>query len=256
MHEPGIKLTTYFSERDRSGGRLLADALFDLYERHEIHTSVLFRGVEGFGQHNQLQTDRLLTRSENLPAVSIAIDSRERIERALPAVLDVATPGLISLERAQLVTGDDLGRLQLSHDPSRALKLTLYGGRGFYADHEPFADRMFRLRRNVPVHAVIVDTPLAVKRWWPIVNELTRESGPCEPPGRADTCRFAVPGAASSSPRWAATDALLRHRWEGARAHRTVQLAGEDGASSSDLLVSGTGTEAISGQSQFRREAR
>src|SRR5437763_4348192 len=93
VNEPGIKLTTYFSERDRSGDRFLADALFDLYEGHEIHTSVLLRGVEGFGQHGQHQTDRLLTLSENLPAVSIAIDTRERIERALPDVLRVTNHG-------------------------------------------------------------------------------------------------------------------------------------------------------------------
>ncbi len=105
MNEPGIKLTTYFSERDRSSGGLLADALFEPYERHEVHTSVLLRGAEGFGQHNRLQTDRLLSLSENLPAVSIAIDNRERIERALPDVLRVATHGVISPERAQLVRG-------------------------------------------------------------------------------------------------------------------------------------------------------
>ncbi len=84
MNEPGIKLTIYFSERDRSGERLLADALVDLYERHGIHASVLLRGVAGFGQHSKLQSDRQLTVSEDLPAVSIAVDTRDRVERALP----------------------------------------------------------------------------------------------------------------------------------------------------------------------------
>ena len=45
MLEPGIKLTTYFEERDRVADRFLADALFDVYERHAMHTSVLLRGV-------------------------------------------------------------------------------------------------------------------------------------------------------------------------------------------------------------------
>lgn len=330
MREPGIKLTTYFSERDRSGNRFLADALFNLYERHQVHTSVLLRGVEGFGQHHRLQTDRLLTLSENLPAVSIAVDTAERIEHTLPDVLEVATHGLVSLERAQLVTGDDLTELELPVDESRAVKLTVYGGRsiraegqtgyvtaiellrrsgvagasvllavdgtlrgerqrarffarnanvplmltatgdgaaistalpavagllkdpvatvervqicksdgrklsephlvpekdayglpiwqklmihaeeqakigghplyrevvrrlreagaagatvlrsirGFYAGHEPFSDRVLSLRRNVPVHVVVVDTPANVQRLWPIVDEATREAG-------------------------------------------------------------------------------
>jgi len=133
VDEPGIKLTTYFSERDRAAHEFLADALFSIYERHQMHTSVLLRGVEGFGQRHQLQTDRLLTLSESLPAVSIAVDTRERVEHALPDVLAAATHGLISLERAQLVSGEDLSRLQLPGDPGQPIKLTLYGGRSVRA---------------------------------------------------------------------------------------------------------------------------
>jgi PII-like signaling protein len=330
VNEPGIKLTTYFSERDRSGDRFLAEALFDVYERHQLHTGVLLRGVEGFGQRHQLQSDSLLTPSEDLPAVSIAIDTRARIELALPDVLAVANHGLISLERAQIVTGEDVRALALPDDPDRAIKLTLYGGRsirtggqagyvaavdllkrsgaagasvllavdgtlhgrrqrarffarnanvplmlltvgdarsiaaalagaselltdtvatiervqvckvdgaalsspsaiadrdasglpilqklmihaeeqakvegqplhrvlvrrlreagaagatvlrgvrGFYGGHEPFADRLLSLRRNVPVHVVLVDTPDNVRRWWPIIDELTADTG-------------------------------------------------------------------------------
>jgi PII-like signaling protein len=129
VNEAGIKLTTYFDDRARVDGGFLADALCDLYGRHEIHTSVLLRGVEGFGAHHPLQSDRLLSLSESLPAVSIAIDSRERVERALPDVLRTATHGLVSLERAQLITGDDLDRLELPEARDRAVKLTVYGGR-------------------------------------------------------------------------------------------------------------------------------
>jgi PII-like signaling protein len=89
VNEPGVKLTTYFSERRRSGERFLADTLFDIYEHHEMRTSVLLRGAAGFGPHHHLQSDRLLTLSETLPAVSIAIDTRERIEQMLPDVIGV-----------------------------------------------------------------------------------------------------------------------------------------------------------------------
>lgn len=150
MIAAGIKLTTYFSERDRSGDRFLADALFEVYEQHRMQTSLLLRGVEGFGQHHQLQSDRLLTLSENLPVVSIAIDTRERVERALPEVLRLAGHGLISLERAQLATGSDIARLELPRDPERAIKLTVYGGRsvrsGGQAGYVAAVDRL-RARR-------------------------------------------------------------------------------------------------------------
>jgi PII-like signaling protein len=61
---------------------------------------------------------------------------------------------------------------------ARAAGVTvLRGVRGFYGDREPFADRFLSLRRNVPVHVVIVDEPAEVRRWWPIVDELTRTDG-------------------------------------------------------------------------------
>ena len=330
MNEPGIKLTTYFGERERIGERFLADALLDLYERHRMRASVLLRGVEGFGRGQELHTDRLLTLSESLPAVSIAIDTRERIERTLPEVLELAAGGLTTLERARLITGAALEPAAIAHDPSATIKLTLYGGRsvraggqagyiaavdrlraagaegasvllavdgtlhggrrrarffarnaevplmllavgdgpslrtalpelarlleepvatvervqvcksagallaepsavperdpsglpiwqklmvhceeqakidghplhvelvrrlraagaagatvlrgvrGFYGDHEPFADRMLSLRRNVPMLVVVIDTPGNIRRWWPIVDEATRADG-------------------------------------------------------------------------------
>ena len=126
--EPGIKLTTYFEERDRVGDRFLADALFDVYERYAMRTSVLLRGVAGFGEHGERHTDRLLTLSENLPGVSIAVDTRERIGHALPDVLRIATRGLVSLERAGLVS-DDLDHAPLADLSGTTVKLTLYAGR-------------------------------------------------------------------------------------------------------------------------------
>jgi PII-like signaling protein len=49
--------------------------------------------------------------------------------------------------------------------------------RGFYGDHEPFADRALGLRRRVPVLVLAIDTPPNVRRWWPVVEELTARDG-------------------------------------------------------------------------------
>jgi PII-like signaling protein len=130
VRAPATKLTVYFSERTRTGEGFLADALLELYGRHRIHTSVLLRGADGFGVHHRLHTDRLLSASENLPAVSIAVDTRERIDAALPDVQALASgAGLITLEHALLLTDADLERIAPPAEPASALKLTLYGGR-------------------------------------------------------------------------------------------------------------------------------
>jgi PII-like signaling protein len=126
-----LKLTTYFGERDRAGGRFLADALVDLYARHRLRTSLVMRGVEGFGVKHHLHTDRLLTLSEDLPMVSVAVDLRARIEAALDDVVALSGDGLITLERARM---PDAAALADVHEET---KLTVYLGRGERAGGRP-----------------------------------------------------------------------------------------------------------------------
>ena len=54
MNEDCLKLTAYFGERDRAHDRWLADALIDIYARHELATSLVMRGIEGFGVKQHL----------------------------------------------------------------------------------------------------------------------------------------------------------------------------------------------------------
>jgi PII-like signaling protein len=120
-----LKLTTYFGERDRADGAFVADALLDLYGRRETRVSVLLRGIAGFGVKHHLRTDRLLTLSEDLPVVSVAVDTRPRIEEALAEVRALKRRGLITLERARMLTGE----IEPPALPHEATKLTVYVGR-------------------------------------------------------------------------------------------------------------------------------
>ena len=78
-----LELTVYFGERDRADGGFLADAIAAVFARHELHLSIVLRGMAGFGRAQRLRTDRLLSLSEDLPVVTVAVDERERIEAAL-----------------------------------------------------------------------------------------------------------------------------------------------------------------------------
>jgi len=109
--EDGLKLTTYFGERQRVQGRFLADVQLDLFGRHGLATSVLMRGAEGFGLKHHLRSDRLLSLSEDLPLVSVAVDTRPRIEAVLDELRSVQRTGLITLERARLLRGEPGGGL-------------------------------------------------------------------------------------------------------------------------------------------------
>ncbi|HTB50856.1 MAG TPA: DUF190 domain-containing protein [Solirubrobacteraceae bacterium] len=102
VSQEGLKLTTYFGERSRVKGTLLADELLDIYARRMIRSSVLLRGVQGFGAKHRLRSDRLLTLSEDLPLVCVAVDDHEQIERLLAEVSSIGHEGLVTLERARL----------------------------------------------------------------------------------------------------------------------------------------------------------
>jgi PII-like signaling protein len=128
VNEDCLKLTGYFAERDRSGDGFLSDALLAICERHRLQTSVLLRGAEGFGRHQVLQTDRLLSLSEDLPMVLVAVDSRHRVQAALPEIGAAADHGLLTLERARLLSGR-VGPVSLPEELHDASKLTIYCGR-------------------------------------------------------------------------------------------------------------------------------
>lgn len=128
MNDDCLKLTTYFGERDRTQAGLLGDELLDVYGSHRLQASVLLRGAEGFGRLHHLHTDRLLSLSEDLPVVSVAVDTRERIESMLEQVLQIQRKGLVTLERARLLTGE-VGPMRLPQELDEATKLTIYVGR-------------------------------------------------------------------------------------------------------------------------------
>jgi PII-like signaling protein len=128
VNEDCIKLTSYFGERQRAGHEFVADALLDLYGRHQIAASILLRGTEGFGLKHRFRTDRSLTLSEELPLVAIAVDTRPRIEAVLGPVLRLMRAGLVALDRARLLTGE-ITPVTLADEVHDATKLTVYLGR-------------------------------------------------------------------------------------------------------------------------------
>jgi PII-like signaling protein len=147
VNDDCIKLAIYVGERDRAGRSFLADAFTDIYARHGLQTSLVMRGVEGFGAKQHLRTDRLLTLSEDLPLVSVAVDTRPRIEAALADVTGLDIHGLVTLERARLLSGRIESVPRLGDEHAEA-KLTVYVGRTERADGKPAYEAVVALLRE------------------------------------------------------------------------------------------------------------
>ena len=147
MNDDCLKLTIYCGERDRAGGMFLADVLMEIFARHGLQLSLVIRATSGFGLKHQLRSDRLLTLSEDLPLVCLAVDRRDRIQTALDDIETLSFDGLVTLERARMLT-DQFEAVELAQDLHEATKLTVYVGRqekaGSRPAHESVVDVLHR----------------------------------------------------------------------------------------------------------------
>jgi PII-like signaling protein len=122
-----LKLTAYFPERQRHGNRFVADALLDLFGTTAVATSVMLRGIASFGPHHQLRSDEQLSMSEDPPVTIAAVDTADKISGLADRAVAMTTRGLVTLERAQVV----------SATPPETTKLTVYVGRRHRVDGRP-----------------------------------------------------------------------------------------------------------------------
>lgn len=128
MDEDCLKLTAYLAERRRTGDAFVSDVLLGLYEQHSIASSVVLRGIAGFGTGRHYRSDQSLTLSEDPPVAITAVDTRTKIEALLDPVLAIKQRGLITLERARLLR-EDIRPVDLPDELHEAVKLTIYVGR-------------------------------------------------------------------------------------------------------------------------------
>lgn len=128
MNADCLKLTAYFDERQRSGGRFLTDAMLDLYGRRGVAASIVLRGIGGFGSRRQLRTDLSLSLSEDPPVAVVAVDHRSVIEGLFDPLRGMRKRALITLERAQLLDGG-AAPVELPEQLDETTKLTIYLGR-------------------------------------------------------------------------------------------------------------------------------
>jgi PII-like signaling protein len=106
-------MTSHFWERGRAGGRP-ADALIDLYAGRGIAASILLRGTS-------------VNLAKNPPLTAIAVDTRPVIETVLDRVLELASPGLVTLEQAVLLS-DEIDPVGIASHLGEATKLCFFLG--------------------------------------------------------------------------------------------------------------------------------
>jgi PII-like signaling protein len=136
---------------------LLAVGLGGPFTREPLSPAGALHRVQGFGVKHHLRTDRILTLSEDLPLVSVAVDTSSRIESALAEVNELSFDGLVTLERARMIAGR-IGTFELPPHRSETIKLTVYVGRHERARGKPAYEAVVDLlhRRGVAGATVLL----------------------------------------------------------------------------------------------------
>lgn len=117
MEEDGVRLTSYFRERQRvEGGGTPGEALIGLFSRRNVTVSILLRG------------DHAAASPDDPAVAAVAVDTRVNAEALLGQVAELARPRLVTLERVRLLRGD-IEPVRLAEDPGEATELTAYFGR-------------------------------------------------------------------------------------------------------------------------------
>jgi PII-like signaling protein len=99
----GKLLRIFVGESDTWHGRPLYQAIVERAHAEGMAGATVVRGVEGFGGSSRIHTARILRLSEDLPVVIEIVDSDEAISRVLPALDEMVTEGLVTLESVDVI---------------------------------------------------------------------------------------------------------------------------------------------------------
>ena len=149
---PGLlKLTAFFNETLESGSGLAARRVLDEFQAAGAHTSILVRGIEGFGSHHRLHSELHEAGTLNQPVTAIAVDEEARIRELVPAVQGVLARGLITLERATTPdSAPDAG-----HDPQAPARVTVFCGRADRYEGGSAAKAVIAGMRSAGAHGAV-----------------------------------------------------------------------------------------------------
>ncbi len=100
----GKRIRIFLGEAQQWQGKPLYRAILELVQQHGARGATVLRGIEGFGPHHHLSTDRLPDISENLPLIIEIVENNERVD-ALLALLDrVVQRGMITVTPVEILT--------------------------------------------------------------------------------------------------------------------------------------------------------
>jgi len=100
----GQLLRIFIGENDRWHGKPLYEAIVSRAREAGLAGATVLRGLMGYGAASRIHTAKVLRLSEDLPIVVEIVDRSEQIAAFLPVLDEMVADGLMTLERAQVIT--------------------------------------------------------------------------------------------------------------------------------------------------------
>jgi PII-like signaling protein len=94
----------HIGERDKHGGRPLYEAIVMLLRERHFAGATVLRAIMGVGANARIRTQKVLDLSVDLPIVVECVDEESKIRAILPELDQMMGGGLITLERAHVIT--------------------------------------------------------------------------------------------------------------------------------------------------------
>ncbi len=100
-------MLAFFDATDEWDGAPLHGQLVRQLERHGIAGATVLTGIMGYGIHRRIHRKGLFGVVDNKPMTLIAIDSEEKLRRALPSIRPMIREGVVVLLDAEMIpTGE------------------------------------------------------------------------------------------------------------------------------------------------------
>jgi PII-like signaling protein len=88
----------FVDDDDRAGTTPLYTAIVEVLRRRGMEGATVFRGIQGFGNHDVMRRATPFAWMPNLPILIEVVDSEEHIAGILPELRAMIPDGLIALE--------------------------------------------------------------------------------------------------------------------------------------------------------------
>jgi PII-like signaling protein len=209
------KLAVHLGRDERVRRRAALLEAVDLLHESGVAGCTALLGVDGTTQGARRRA-RFFSRNAAVPITVVAVGDADAIGRAARSLGAVLRDPILTLERVVVCKRDGRLLASPPRVPERDdaglglwTKLTVHSGAdarhagrplhsellrrlraagasgattlrgvyGFSGGRPPYGDRLFRVRRRVPVVTTIVDRPERIQRWFEIVDEITDETG-------------------------------------------------------------------------------